>query len=70
LMWFYILPIILVALLAWWLTRTNLFRHWSRHAAEPRGHPIGSAGGRAADDVARRGQNPSGLRKRPPGRSS
>jgi hypothetical protein len=32
-MWFYILLIVLLALAAVWLSRTNLYRHWRRHDA-------------------------------------
>jgi hypothetical protein len=34
-MWFYIPAIIVIALLALWITRTNLFRHRRKHAADP-----------------------------------
>ena len=36
-MWFYILLTTLVVLFVWWLTRTNLYRHRSRHGPEPEG---------------------------------
>lgn len=69
-MWIYILLIILAAAFVWWLTRTNLYRHRSRHGPEFGGRKVGSAGTRAADDTNRVGQHQSGLRKRPPDRPS
>ncbi len=42
-MWFYILLIVVVALFVWWLTRTNLFRHWRRHAADHGGRSASTA---------------------------
>jgi hypothetical protein len=45
-MWFYILLIILVGLFVWWLTRTNLFRHWRSRRSDSGGHDYpGSASG-------------------------
>ena len=64
-MWIDILLIVLVALIAWWLTRTNVWRSKRGYAADPGGRRVGSAGARAADDLNRAGQNRSGLRKRP-----
>ncbi len=69
-MWFYILLIIIVVLFGWWLTRTNLYRHRSRHGPDFGGREVGSASTRATDDFNRVRQNPSGLRKRPPDRPS
>jgi hypothetical protein len=65
---FYILLIIIVVLFVWWLTRTNLYRHRSRHSPDPSGPQVGSAWLRATDDFNRLRRNPSGLRKRPPDR--
>ena len=42
-MWFYILLIVLGALFVWWLTRTNLFRHWRRHGADSGGRSVSAA---------------------------
>ena len=65
-MWFYILLIILVVLLGWWLTRTNLYRHRSRRGPDLGGREVGSAASRATDDFNRISKASSGLRKRPP----
>jgi UPF0716 family protein affecting phage T7 exclusion len=45
-MWFYVLLIIVVGLFGWWLSRTNLFRHWRRHGSDLDGgdHPASTSG--------------------------
>jgi protein-S-isoprenylcysteine O-methyltransferase Ste14 len=52
-MWFYILLAVVVVLLAWWLSRTSLFRHWRGHSADPGGRNVGWHNGYDAD-----GNNP------------
>jgi len=47
-MWFYVPAAILILLFAWWVSRTNLYRHYrSGHSKDPgqAGSSRGSTGG-------------------------
>jgi hypothetical protein len=42
-MWFYIPAAILIVLLAWWISRTQLFRHLRRGTRPEEGQPYQSS---------------------------
>lgn len=65
-MWIYLLLVVLVALCAWRLSRTNLWRSKSTPGADGRGRRVGLGSMRAVDDINRsKHEHSSGLRKGP-----
>jgi hypothetical protein len=58
-MWFYIPAVILVALLAWWLSRSNLYRHF-RSGRDPGQPGSGHSGGHYEGPAGNPGQSSTG----------